>query len=176
LCKSVFPITEEPNHILEEFFPIITGKKNTEVASAEGEFPFFSCSQDILYTNDYSFEGSAILLAGNGDFNIKFYSGKFEAYQRTYVLIPYDSKLCGLLFFIMKANIEKITKGNRGSVISFIVKNMISDFKITLPNDFINYKEIDMLNELLKLIAINEKEITNLHKLQETLLRSIAQQ
>ena len=175
LCKSVFPITEETNHRLEEFFPIITGKKNTEVAGIEGKYPFFSCSQDILYTNEYSFEGSAILLAGNGDFNIKFYSGKFEAYQRTYVLIPYNSKLCGLIFFIMKANIDKITKGNRGSVISFIVKGMISDFKITLPDNYINYKEIDMLNELLNFISINDKEIVNLHKLQETLLRSIAQ-
>ena len=175
LCKSVFPITEETNHKLEEFFPIITGKKNTEVAGIEGKYPFFSCSQDILYTNEYSFEGSAILLAGNGDFNIKFYSGKFEAYQRTYVLIPYNSKLCGLIFFIMKANIDKITKGNRGSVISFIVKGMISYFKITLPDNYINYKEIDMLNELLNLISINEKEIVSLHKLQETLLRSIAQ-
>ena len=74
---------------LSEFVPIITGKKNANVSSDNGAYPFFSCSQDFSWTDEYSFEGHAILVAGNGDFNVKWYNGKFEAYQRTYVLIPY---------------------------------------------------------------------------------------
>ena len=72
-----------------DFLPVITGKKNANVSSDKGLYPFFSCSQDYAWTDEYSFDGSAILVAGNGDFNVKFYCGKFEAYQRTYVLIPY---------------------------------------------------------------------------------------
>ena len=176
LCKNRFPINDNENHTLEEFFPIITGKKNTEVASTTGKYPFFSCSQNILYTDDYSFEGKAILLAGNGDFNIKYYDGQFEAYQRTYVLIPYNSKLCGLLYFLMRSNIDLLTKGNRGSVINFIVKGMISDFKIYLPNNYSEMKEIDILNSLLNKIAINDAELNKLKNLQYTILNSLAQQ
>lgn len=176
LCKDRFPINDNENHTLEEFFPIITGKKNTEVASTTGKYPFFSCSQNILYTGDYSFEGKAILLAGNGDFNIKYYDGQFEAYQRTYVLIPYNSKLCGLLYFLMRSNIDLLTKGNRGSVINFIVKGMISDFKIYLPNNYFEMKEIDILDILLNKIAINDAELNKLKNLQYTILNSLAQQ
>ena len=39
-----------------------------------------------------------ILVAVNGDFNVKTYNGKFESYQRTYVLIPHDKKLTGFLY------------------------------------------------------------------------------
>ena len=76
-------------YTLSEFLPVKTGKKNANVSSDKGAYPFFSCSQDFSWTDEYSFEGHAILVAGNGDFNVKWYNGKFEAYQRTYVLIPY---------------------------------------------------------------------------------------
>ena len=55
-----------------EFLPVITGKKNANVSSSSGLYPFFSCSQDITWTDEYSFEGNAILVAGNGDFNVKW--------------------------------------------------------------------------------------------------------
>ena len=51
---------------LSEFLPVITGRKNVNITSAKGKYPFFSCSQDFLWTNEYSFEGNAILVAGNG--------------------------------------------------------------------------------------------------------------
>lgn len=53
---------------LAEFLPVITGKKNANVSSEKGDYPFFSCSQGFAWTDDYSFEGHAILVAGNGDF------------------------------------------------------------------------------------------------------------
>lgn len=63
---------------LSNFLPVITGKKNANISSKSGSYPFFSCSQDIAWADEYSFEGNAILVAGNGDFNVKFYNGKFE--------------------------------------------------------------------------------------------------
>lgn len=66
---------------------IRTGKKDANYGSENGEYPFFTCAADPIRCNDYSFDCHAILLAGNGDIsNISIYNGKFEAYQRTYVV------------------------------------------------------------------------------------------
>jgi len=119
---------------LGEFFPIMTGKKNANESIKNGKYLFFSCSQESLLCDNFSFDGSAILVAGNGDFSVKVYKGKFEAYQRTYVLIPYDSNLLGILYYIVTNNLDEITSGHRGSVIKFITKGSIENFKIAMPN------------------------------------------
>ncbi|WP_418886754.1 restriction endonuclease subunit S, partial [Filifactor alocis] len=82
----------------------------------------------MTWTDEYSFEGNAILVAGNGDFNVKFYNGKFEAYQRTYVLIPHNPRFSAWLFYAVKYNLNKITVAARGSVIKFITKGNLEDF------------------------------------------------
>lgn len=66
---------------------IRTGKKDANYGSENGEYPFFTCASDPLRCDGYTFDCYAILLAGNGDIsNISIYNGKFEAYQRTYVV------------------------------------------------------------------------------------------
>ena len=52
------------------------------------------------------------LFTGNGDFNVKRFQGKFEAYQRTYVLIPYkENFIFGFLFTLIKSFLTQITGG-----------------------------------------------------------------
>lgn len=116
-----------------DFSPVITGKKNANIAISNGDYKFFTCGQEPLLTDDFSFDAEAILVAGNGDFNVKYYRGKFEAYQRTYVLIPHISKLTPLLYFSIKNNLNEITKGHRGSVIKFITKGDLENYKLALP-------------------------------------------
>ena len=66
---------------------IRTGKKDANYGSKDGQYPFFTCAADPIRCDGYSFDCNAILLAGNGDINnISRYEGKFEAYQRTYVV------------------------------------------------------------------------------------------
>jgi type I restriction enzyme S subunit len=158
---------------LGDFFPVITGKKNANYATEDGEYPFFTCSQEILKAPSYSFEGHAILLAGNGDFNVKRYKGKFEAYQRTYVLIPNEEKYVGLLYTLIKFFLSEITGAYRGSVIKFITKEMIEDFKFKLPADRNNYmfnKKLQYINELYEKIDYNLLQILTLEQLRDTLL------
>lgn len=155
---------------LGDFFPVITGKKNANVSSKKGNYPFFSCSQDFAWTDNYSFDGSAILVAGNGDFNVKWYEGKFEAYQRTYVLIPFDERLTGLLFYMISYFLTTITSGHRGSVIKFITKGSIEDYKVSVPNDLSNYSVIDTFRSLIKLIDHHKNEIRILSSLRDSLL------
>lgn len=155
---------------LSEFLPVITGKKNANVACEKGIYPFFSCSQDILWTDDYSFEGNAILVAGNGEFNVKCYNGKFEAYQRTYVLIPYNSNYTALLYNAVKYNLGEITSAARGSVIKFITKGNLEDFSFAAPKNLEEFKLLKVFTAINKNIANNTSENQKLAQLRDTLL------
>ena len=75
------------------------------------------------------------LLAGNGDFNVKLYRGKFEAYQRTYVLSPYCAQHLYLLYYTISANMTKLAAGSSGSTIKFLTKGMIDGINLNIPND-----------------------------------------
>ncbi len=155
---------------LGEFFPIKTGKKDANVATEFGVYPFFSCSQNILKTDEFSFDSSSILLAGNGDFNVKWYEGKFDAYQRTYVLTPHKKELLGFLYYLIKYFLDDITAGHRGSVIRFITKGMIENFEIKVPSD----NDLDAMAktfyEINQFIDSNKKENENLCQIRDALL------
>ena len=155
---------------LVDFLPVITGKKNANVSSNQGKYPFFSCSQDYAWTDEYSFDGSAVLVAGNGDFNVKFYSGKFEAYQRTYVLIPYEPKYTAWLFYAVQYHLSSITSAARGSVIKFITKSNLEDFEFVAPKVPLSLPVIYTLDTINKKIAENRKENLRLGTLRDTLL------
>ncbi len=118
---------------LGEIVPIITGKKDANFGTKDGEYPFFTCSQEPIKAPSYSFDASAVILAGNGDFNVKLYRGKFEAYQRTYVLSPYSDRYLYLLYYTISANMTKLAAGSSGSTIKFLTKGMIDSVNVNLP-------------------------------------------
>ena len=95
LEQALIPNWDEPYKLPENWCwvkflhcsKIRTGKKDANYGSENGEYPFFTCASDPIRCNGYTFDCYAILLAGNGDIsNISIYNGKFEAYQRTYVV------------------------------------------------------------------------------------------
>lgn len=68
-----------------DVFNTRTGKLDSNAATENGKYPFFTCSKDILYIDDFGFDQEALLLAGNnaaGKYDVKYYKGKFNAYQR----------------------------------------------------------------------------------------------
>ena len=76
---------------------ITTGKEDANFASPNGKYNFYTCSEEISKCNEFAFDGNSILIAGNGNFNVKYYNGKFNAYQRTYVIQNND--LFGNIYF-----------------------------------------------------------------------------
>lgn len=155
---------------LKQFFEVVTGKKDANAGNKNGIYPFFTCSKQISRINEYSFDAPAILLAGNGEFNVKIYKGKFDAYQRTYVLIPNNEFYLGYLYFAISENLYDLTSGFRGSVIKFITKGMIENYKIPFIYDENVYK---CLNNLINEIRKNSVENENLSKLRDTLLQKL---
>ena len=140
-----------------EITPIKTGKKDANFGTPDGTYPFFTCSQEPIKAPSYSFDANAVILAGNGDFNVKLYRGKFEAYQRTYVLEPCDASMLFLLYFCISENMNKLTTGASGSTIKFLTKGMIDSLEVFVPNSTI----VSRFNQYVEAIQ-SEKERTQL--------------
>lgn len=111
---------------------IRTGKLDANAAVPGGAYPFFTCSKTPSQIATYSFDTSAVILAGNGDFNLKSYSGKFDAYQRTYVIEPLGWEL-GFCFWLISAQIKRITDNQRGSAIPYLRLGDIADPLVPFP-------------------------------------------
>ena len=155
---------------LAEIAPIKTGKKDANFASDDGAYPFFTCAQAPIKAPSYSFDDNAVILAGNGDFNVKIYRGKFEAYQRTYVLVPYDSEMLYLLFFCVSENMVKLATGASGSTIKFLTKGMIESLDLYQPSTMVLKK----FNKLVEQIQSKKEnllaQIRNLSEARDRLL------
>jgi type I restriction enzyme S subunit len=108
-------------------------------------------------------------MAGNGDFNVKRYIGKFEAYQRTYVLIPFEDKYQSFLYLLMSLHLGDITGGSRGSVIKFITKGNIADYSFRFPPYCIDDK-LAVLNSIYAQVDEHNAEIEHLSRLRDQLL------
>ncbi|MBP9100921.1 MAG: restriction endonuclease subunit S [Nitrosomonas sp.] len=84
---------------------IKTGKLDVNAGAENGKYPFFTCASTPYKVNEYAFDTEAVLIAGNGDLNVKYYKGKFNAYQRTYVIQNKDNDSLSmryLYYFICK--------------------------------------------------------------------------
>ena len=134
MCKAQYGNIEGTFTVASKLTDVVTGKEDANFASPNGKYKFFTCSNDTLNCDEYVFDSSAILIAGNGDFNVKHYSGKFNAYQRTYVLIP-DHQYYGLLYFASLYQINSFKSASSGSIVKFITKGDIENIPVFIPND-----------------------------------------
>ena len=150
----------------KDICPIITGKEDANFSTVYGQYPFFTCAKENLNCDTYAFDGSSILIAGNGDFNVKHYTGKFNAYQRTYVLIP-KLEYYACLFFAASSKIRQFKDNSNGSIVKFITKGDIEDIELLESKNSHLYST---LNSLLFSIEQNNQEVVELTKLRDSLL------
>ncbi len=138
---------------------ITTGKKNANAASPNGKYAFFTCSLEDYKTDNYCFDCEAIIIAGNGAINVKYYNGKFDAYQRTYIITTKENFF--YLYFIYKDSINSLIASSKGSVINFITLNMLQEIDVAMTSisehkDFETQCSI-IMNNIFSLKQKNEK-------------------
>ena len=155
---------------LSELVTLSTGKEDANFATEQGIYPFFTCSEKILKCDVYSFDTQAILLAGNGTFSVKRFTGRFNAYQRTYVLEPKSKNLYPIVYFVIIDNVIKFTSGSRGSIIKFITRGDIENIDVVLPNDIENMRFSEVLHTYLLQAELLEKQNHHLTQLRDFLL------
>ena len=124
---------------------IRTGSKDVNEGNDSGKYPFFTCADKISHSNSFSFDTEAILVAGNANVGqTKYYSGKFEAYQRTYVLTDFKIHgkfLYAYLDFYLRDN---LLKQIQRSAMSYIRLSMLQEQFIPIPIN--NYEELKITN------------------------------
>lgn len=115
---------------------IKTGKLDANASSEDGQYPFFTCSREPLKISTYSYDCECVLVAGNGDLNVKYYNGKFDAYQRTYIIEDNGSGKLYMpyLYYFMEGYIEELRKQAIGGVIKYIKLGHLTDAMIELPS------------------------------------------
>ena len=115
---------------------IKTGKLDANASSEDGQYPFFTCSREPLKISTYSYDCECVLVAGNGDLNVKYYNGKFDAYQRTYIIEDNGSGNLYMpyLYYFMEGYIEELRKQAIGGVIKYIKLGNLTEALIELPS------------------------------------------
>lgn len=120
---------------LGELCRIRTGKKDVNQGNPEGMYPFFTCAAQHTFSDSYSFDTEALLIAGNGNVGqVSYYQGKFEAYQRTYVLSDFIEVEPRYLFLILDGKLkETVSKQKLGNTMPYIKVGMLKDFLVPIP-------------------------------------------
>ena len=160
---------------LDEYCSIFTGKKNANASVNDGKYKFFTCAPEALQIDSYIFDGNAIIVSGNGAYTgrTRFYSGKFDLYQRTYACTLLDNVnpdfIFPLYWFVKLELSKKIIGGTRGSAIPYIVMNDLAKFEFVYNEEiFANYTPL--FKSLTEAIQANEFESENLAQIRDSLL------
>jgi type I restriction enzyme S subunit len=115
---------------------IKTGKKDVNEGNPEGNYPFFTCASEPTKSDNYSYDCEALLIAGNGMLGkTHYFNGKFEAYQRTYILsefigidVPFLHQY--ILYWLMR----DIDREKQHGAMPYIKLGLLQNFKVLLPS------------------------------------------
>lgn len=180
LFESYLQNIDAKKESLGSIVDITTGKLNSNEAVKNGEYPFFTCSREIFSIDKYAFNCEAILLAGNnasGDFNVKHYKGRFNAYQRTYVItVNKENKiLYRYLYFQLLNSLKEFKSKSVGVGTKFLKLGMIKDLQIPLlsiDEQKSIVKKLDLLSEKTKrLEEIYKQKLADLEELKKSILK-----
>ena len=151
---------------LGDYTYIKTGKLDANASSDNGRYPFFTCSKESLLIDTYSYDCECVLVAGNGDLNVKYYSGKFDAYQRTYIIESNNKEklLVRYLYYFLDKYVETLREQSIGGVIKYIKLGNLTEAHIPLPPLDKQRKIVAVLD---KVSGLNAKRRQQLDKLDE---------
>ena len=164
---------------LGEVAKIVTGKLNSEDAVENGLYPFFTCSQETYRTNSYAFDQEAVLLAGNNAsavYPLKIYKGKFNAYQRTYVISSLHHAVSNKhLYYAIKDKLEDFKGSSQGTTTKFLTIKILDEIPIIIPNreSFMDFSP--HMDTLYNNISVFREDNVKLTKLQSLLLAKMGQ-
>ena len=152
---------------LGDFVKIKTGKLDANAADEGGKYPFFTCSKTPLRINNYSYDCECVLVAGNGDLNVKYYNGKFDAYQRTYVIEGKEDSQISIryLYYFLDKYVETLQNQSIGGVIKYIKLGNLTEAPFPLMSLEIQKKVVSNLDKITLLIEKRTKQLNLLDEL-----------
>lgn len=149
LIKELCPDGVEFRKLGEVCIDITTGKLNANAMDKNGKYPFFTCDAQPYWINEYAFDKEAILISGNGSQvgHINYYNGRFNAYQRTYILSGFISSINAFfLFYYLKCYFRQyIILSCRNGSVPYITLPVLYNFEIPLP-------PLEVQNEIVRIL------------------------
>ena len=161
---------------LSDIAKFTTGKLNSNAAEPGGYYPFFTCAPEPLRISTYAFDTQAVILAGNnaeGDFHIQYFEGKFNAYQRTYVIEVIDKSSVDIryLFYALRMCLQRFKQISQGTATRFLTAKILNAFVLPIPSYQEQKKIAAILSALDEKIAINRAINDNLEQQAKALVR-----
>ena len=161
---------------LKDISIIKTGKIDSNAAIDDGEYPFFTCDPKTLRINKWAYDTEAVLLAGNnanGKYTAKYYKGRFNAYQRTYIIETINEKelLVRFLCYVMNQQLHLLKTMSSGSTTKFLTIKMLNNLDIPYPSIEVQNKIVGILGSIDDLIENNQKQIKLLEEAAQRLYK-----
>jgi type I restriction enzyme, S subunit len=161
---------------LGEVVSFTTGKLDSNAASPNGRYPFFTCSQETLRTDTFAFDDECVLLAGNnanGIYPLKYFAGRFDAYQRTYVIRPKNVAALSVryLYYSLRPQLELLKSVSTGATTKFLTLTILNQLPILLPDPTIQKQIVEILSCYDDLIDANARRIRIVEEMIAALYR-----
>lgn len=161
---------------LGDIVKVQTGKLDANASSPDGKYPFFTCADEPLKINRFAYDCECVLLAGNGNFNVKYYSGKFEAYQRTYIIeaaskgihVPY-------VYLLVQMQTDRFKSTSLGSAMPYIRLGYITEALVALPPLAEQKRIVEKVQSVMKQLDELEAKKRECDEVRTRLARSAMQ-
>ena len=175
LCQTLFNFEEYSTYFLGDICSITTGKLDANAMVENGKYPFFTCAEEVFSIDEYAFDAEALLISGNGANlgYIHYYNGKFNAYQRTYVLDKFAIDINYVRLYLetfLKYRIEQ--EKNTGNT-PYIVLGTLSKMKIKVPNTITQQKIIQSIATLKEKFSIEKQSLKKYEEQKRYLLSNL---
>ena len=160
---------------LGDICKIATGKLDANAQVENGQYPFFTCAELPFYIDSYAFNTEALLISGNGANlgYINYYKGKFNAYQRTYVLDHFSVNIQYVKWALKVLLPQRIAIEKSSSNTPYIVLSTLADLKIPIPNKSKQNSTANLLLSFERKLS-NQLALSDLyHKQKQYMLRQM---
>ena len=148
-----------------DVFNTTTGKLDSNAMVENGEYPFFTCAKEVFRIDKYAFDQEALLLAGNnaaGKYDVKYYKGKFNAYQRTYVLGLKEEWSYQLFRYQLEDKLAYLQQQSLGGLTKYLTLKILGELEFIVP-------PMDKQNEFTAFVEQTDKSKFEIQKSLEKL-------
>ena len=155
---------------------ITTGKLDANAMIPNGKYRFYTCAKDYYYIDNYAFDDEALLISGNGEYvgYIHYYKGKFNAYQRVYVLTGFKIDVRYLENFLNRYLPSRINKEVSQNNIPYIRLSTLSKMEINYPESPTEQASIaNILSSVDEAIESVKKSIDAAERLKKSLMQNL---
>jgi len=154
---------------------ITTGKLDANAMVKDGKYRFYTCAMNYSFIDDYAFDTEALLVSGNGANvgYIHYYKGKFNSYQRTYVLDGFSENIFFVKLYMDKFLKKRIDEQKNDGNTPYIKMDTLYDMIINVPNTQEQNRIATILSDMDTEIENLEKQLEKYKQVKQGLMQNL---